>query len=73
MRQYLFRPEAKKKVMADLYKVKSLDGPVLENGKAVQGEPKPVAYQAFRRRTGADNVVDPLTSLLPGFGRPRRR
>ena len=32
--QMLFRPEAKKtKVMADLYKVTSLDDPVLANGK----------------------------------------
>jgi hypothetical protein len=41
--QMLFRPEKKKKVVADLYKVAQPANPVLENGKTLcQG--KPVAY-----------------------------
>jgi hypothetical protein len=58
--QMLFRPEAKKKVMADLYKVTQPDDPVLENGnKLCKG--KPVAYLIVWKSEKTGNETDPRT------------
>jgi hypothetical protein len=56
--QMLFKPEKKKKVVADLYKVAQPANPVLENGKMLcQG--KPVAYLLVWKSEKVGAEVDP--------------
>jgi hypothetical protein len=59
----LFRTEAKKKVMADLYRVTSPDDPVLENGNRLC-KGKPVAYLIVWRSEKVANEIDPRTLAL---------
>jgi hypothetical protein len=65
--QMLFRAEAKKKkVMADLYKVKSPDDSALENGNQLC-KGKPVAYLIVWKSEKVGNETDPHT-LAPFSG-----
>lgn len=64
--QMLFRPEPKKKVVADLYRVTPPDDPVLENGnKLCKG--KPVAYLIVWKSEKTGKEADPRT-LTPFSG-----
>jgi hypothetical protein len=65
--QMLFRPEPKqKKVLADLYRVRSPDDPVLENGnKLCKG--KPIAYLLVWKSENIGNQTNPRT-LAPFSG-----
>jgi hypothetical protein len=62
----LFRPEPKKKVMADLYKVTTPDDPVL----LCKG--KPIAYLIVWKSEKTGNEADPYSGTFLGAEDHRR-